>query len=126
MRILAIITIMRIIGASPEVADPIEDKIQDVLLEVKIFVVEVKEIRTHTKANIKTTVTKAIITRVIKHSIIIHIEISLKAIVTVNQGTEAMAVVEVITMVMVMVGPIIEAMLITNIISIMLMMMTTR
>ena len=126
MRILAIITKMRIIGASPEVADPIEDKIQDIPLEVKIFVVEVTEIRTHTKANIKMTVIKAIITRVIEDSIIIHIEISLKAIVMVNQGAEAMAVVEVITTVVVVVGPIIEAVLITNIISIMLMMMNTR
>ena len=117
---------MRIIGANPEVTDPIEDKIQDIPSEVKIFVVEVKEIRTHTKANIKTTVIKAIITRVIKDSIIIHVEISLKAIVMVNQGAEAMAMVEVITMVVVAVGPIIKAMLITNIISIMLMMMNIR
>ena len=33
-------------GASPEIVDPVEDKIQDVPLEVKIFMVEVKEIRT--------------------------------------------------------------------------------
>ena len=126
MRILAIITIMRIIGASPEVADLIEDKIQNVPLEVKIFMVEVTKIRTYTKTNIKTTVIKAIITRVIEDSIIIHLEISLKAIVVVNQGAEAMAMVEVITTVVVTVDPIIEAMLITNIISIMLMMMNTR
>ena len=117
---------MRIIGANPEVADPIEDKIQDIPLEVKIFMVEVTEIRTYTKANIKARVIKAIITRVIKDSIIIHVKISLKAIVMVNQGAEAVAMVEVITMVMVTVGPIIKAMLITNIISIMLMMMNTR
>ena len=43
---------MRIIGASPEATDPIEDKIQNVPLEVK-------EIRTHTKANIKMMVIKA-------------------------------------------------------------------
>ena len=42
------------------VVDPIEDKIQDTPLEVKIFMVEVKEIRTHTKANIKMIVIKAI------------------------------------------------------------------
>ena len=126
MRILAIITIMRIIGASPEVADLIEDKIQNVPLEVKIFMVEVTKIRTYTKTNIKMTVIKAIITRVIEDSIIINLEISLKAIVVVNQGAEAMAMVEVITTVVVTVDPIIEAMLITNIISIMLMMMNTR
>ena len=126
MRTLTILTIMRIIGGSPEVVDPIEDKIQDNPLEVKIFVAEVKEIRTHTKAIIKMTVTKAIITRVIKDSIIIHVEISCKVVVMVNQETEAMAMAEAITMVMVMVGPIIEAMLIINIISIMFMMMSTR
>ena len=37
MKILTIITIMRIIGANPEVTDPIEDKIKDVPLEVKIL-----------------------------------------------------------------------------------------
>ena len=116
MRILTIITIMRIIGASPEVTDPIEDKIQDIPLEVNIFMVEVKEIRTHTKANIKMMVIKAIIARVIEDSIIIHVEISLKVIVMVNQGAEAVAMAEAITIVMVTVGPIIEAMLITNII----------
>ena len=99
---------MRIIGASPEV------------------MAEVKEIRIHTKANIKMTVIKAIITRVIEDSITIHIEISLKVIVTVNQEAEAMAMAEAITTVMVTVGPIIKAMLIINIISIMFMMMSTR
>ena len=48
----------------------------------------------------------------------------LKVIVMVNQGAEAMAMAEAITVVTV--GPIIEAMLITNIISIMFMMMSTR
>ena len=91
MKILTIITIMRIIGANPEVADPIEDKIQDIPLEVKILVVEVKEIRIHTKVNIKMTAIKATITRVIKDSIIVHVEISLKVIVMVNQEAEAMA-----------------------------------
>ena len=58
MKILTIITIMRIIEANPEVTDPIEDKIQDVLLKVKIFTVEVKETRIHTKVNIKMTLSK--------------------------------------------------------------------
>ena len=88
---------MRIIGANPEVADPIEDKIQDVPLEVKIFVVEVKEIRIHTKVSIKMTAIKATIIRVIEDSIILHAEISLKVIVMVNQEAEAMAVAEAIT-----------------------------
>ena len=126
MRTLTTITTMRITGASPEVIDPIGDKIQDIPLEVRISMAEVKEIRTHTKANIKMKVIKAVITRVIEDFIIIHIEISLKVIVTVNQEAEAMAMAEAITMVMVSVGPIIEAMLIINIISIMFMMMSTR
>ena len=126
MRTLTTITIMRIIGANPEVVDPIEDKIQDIPLDAKISMAEVKEIRTHTKANIKMTAIKAIITRVIEVSIIIHIEISLKVIAMVNLEAEAMAVAEAITTVVVAVGPIIKAMLIINIISIMFMMMSTR
>ena len=117
---------MRIIGVNPEVADPKENKIQDAHLEVKIFMVEVREIRIHTKVNIKMMAIKATITRVINDSIIFHVEISLKVIVMVNQEAEALAVAEAITMVMVTVGLIIEAMLITNIISIMFMMMSTR
>ena len=117
---------MRIIGANPEVVDPIEAKIQDVPLEAKIPMAEVKEIRTHTKANIKMMAIKAIITRVIKDFIIIHIKISLKVIAMDKLEAEAMAEAEAITMVMVMVGPIIEAMLIIDIISIMVMMMSTR
>ena len=110
MRTLTTITIMRIIEVNPEVVDPIESKVQDVPLEAKISMAEVKEIRTHTKANIKMMAIKAITTRVIKDFIIIHVEISLKAITTV----------------MVAVGPIIEAMIIINIISTMVMMMSTR
>ena len=89
---------------------------QDLIKAYQIFVAEVKEIRTYTKANIKMMVIKAIITRVIKDFIIIHVEITLKVIVTVNQQAEAVAMAE----------EIIEAMLITNIISIMFMMMSTR
>ena len=126
MKILTIITIIRIIGDNQEVTDPIEDKIQDVPLEVKIFVVEVKEIRIHTKVNIEMMAIKATIIRVIKDSIILHAEISLKVIVMVNQEAEGMAMAEAITEVVVMVGPSTEAMLITNIISIMFMMMSTR
>ena len=126
MKILIVNTIMRIIRANLEVTDPIEDKRQDIPLEVNIFMVEVKEIRIHTKVNIKMTAIKATITRVIEDSIILHAEIPLKAIVMVNQVEEAMAMAEAITEAMVMIGPIIEATLITNIISIMLMMMSTR
>ena len=55
MRILTTITIMRIIEVTPEAVDPIEAKIQDIPLEAKISMAEVKETRTHTKANIKMT-----------------------------------------------------------------------
>ena len=72
------------------------------------------------------TTIKAIITRVIEDSIIIHVEISLKVIAIVNQKAEAMAMAEAIITVVVTVGPIIKAMLIINIISIMFMMMSTR
>ena len=126
MRTLAIITIMRIIEVNPEAVDPIEAKIQDIPLEAKISMAEVKETRTNTKANIKMTAIKATITRVIKDFIIIHIEISLKVIVMDNLEAEAMAEAEAITVAMVTVGLIIEAMLTINIISIMVMMMSTR
>ena len=126
MTILTAITITRIIGANPEVVDPIEDKIQDVPLEAKISMAEVKEIRTNTKANIKMMAIKAIISRVFEDSILTHVETSLKVIATVNQEAEAVAMAEAITMVVVVVGPIIKAMLIINIISIMFMMMGTK
>ena len=117
---------MRIIEVNPEVVDPVETKIQDVPLEAKISMAEVNEIRTHTKANIKMAAIKAIITRVTKDFIIIHIEIFLKVIATNNLEVEAMAKAEAIIAAMVMVGLIIEAMLIINIISIMVMMMSSR
>ena len=55
MRILTTITIMRIIEVNQEAVDPIEAKIQDIPLEAKISMAEVKETRTHTKANINDT-----------------------------------------------------------------------
>ena len=117
---------MRIIEVNPEAIDPIEAKIQDIPLEAKISVAEVKETRTHTKANIKMMAIRAIITRVIKDFIIIHIEISLQVIAMDNLEAEAMAEAEAITAAVVAVGQIIESMLIINIISIMVMMMSTR
>ena len=117
---------MRIIEGNLEVIDPIEAKMQDVPLEAKISMAEVKETRTHTEANIKMMAIKAIITRVIVDSIITHVETFLKAIAMDNLEAEVMAEAEVIIMAMVMAGPIIEVMLIINIISIMVMMMSTR
>ena len=126
MRILTTITIMRILEVNPEAVDPIEAKIQDVPLEAKISMAEVKETRVHIKANIKMMAIKAIITRVIEDFITIHVEISLKVIAMDNLEAEAMAKAEAIITAVVMVGPIIEAILIINIISIMVMMMSTR
>ena len=126
MRILTIITIMKIIEVNPEVIDPIEARIQDIPLEAKISMAEVTEARTHTKANIKMMTIKVIITRVIEDFILIHIEIFLKVIATDNLEVEAVAEAEAIITAMVTVGLITEAMLIINIISIMVMMMNTR
>ena len=123
-RILTIIIILRIIEANLENVDPTEVKIQVVSSEAKIFVAEVNEIKTHTKANIKMTAIKAIITRAIEDSIITHVEISLKVIATAILEVEAEA--EAIIMVVVAVGPIIEVMLIINTISIIVMMISTR
>ena len=72
MRILTIITIMRIIEVNPESIDPIEAKIQVISSEAKIFVAEANKIKIHTKA----------ITRAIEDFIITHIGISLRVIAT--------------------------------------------
>ena len=69
---------------------------------------------------------KAIITRVIKDFIIVHVEISLKVIAMDNLEVEAVAKAEATTAAMVVVGLIIGAMPTVNIISIMVMMMSTR
>ena len=104
---------------------PIEARIQDVPSEAKISMAEVKEIRIHTKANIKMMAIKAIITRAIEDFIIIHREIFLMVITMANLEVEAMAEAEAMITAMVMVGLIIEVMLTINIISIMVMMMST-
>ena len=121
------IIILRIIEANLEDVDPTEVQVQVVSSEAKIFVAEVNEIRTHTKANIKMTAIKAIIIRVIKVFIITHAEILNRVIIMAKPEAEAMAEAEVIIMAVVTVGPIIEEMPTTNTISIMaMMMMSTR
>ena len=117
---------MRIMEGNPEVVDPIEAKMQDIPLEAKISMAEVKEIRTHTKANIKMMAIKAIITRVIEDFIITHVETFLNVIATNNLEVEVVAEAEVIIAAVVAAGPIIEVMLIINIISITVIMMSTR
>ena len=94
--------------------------------EVKIHVVEVNAVKTHTKANIRATATKVIITKAIMVYIITHIEIINKIIIMANLEAKAMVMAEVISMDLVTVGLIFEAITITNTISIMVMMMSTR
>ena len=65
---------------------------------------EVKEIRTHIKANIKMTAIKAIITRVIKDFIITHVEISLRVLAMAILEVKAMAKAEAIIVAVVTVG----------------------
>ena len=117
---------MRIIEVNPEAIDPTEAKILDNFSEVKICMVEVNAVKTHTKANIRVAATKVIITKAIVVYIITDIEIISKVIIMANLEAEAMVVVEVITMDLVMVGLIIKAITTTNTISIMVMMMSTR
>ena len=117
---------MRIIKVNLEDIDLTEDKTQVNFSEVKIHEVEVNRTKIHTKANIKTTVIKVIITKVIKVYIITHVETSKRVIIMANFEAEAMVMAEVITMAMAVAGPIIEVMLTTNTISIMVMMMSTR
>ena len=65
MMTLTITTTMRIIEVNLEDVDLTEAKIQVDFSEVKICVAEVNAIKMHTKANIKTMVIKAIVTRTI-------------------------------------------------------------
>ena len=119
---------MKIIEVNLDDIDLTEAKIQVNFSEDKICVAEVNAIKMHTKANIKTMVIKAIITKVIKVYIITHIETSNRVIIMANLEAEAMVMAEVITVAMAVAvaGPIIEVILITNTINIMVMMMSTR
>ena len=117
---------MRIIEVNPGAIDLTEAKILVNFSEVKIHVVEVNAVKTHTKANIRVIAIKVIITKTIMVYIITHIEIFNKVIIMANLEAEAMVVAEIVTMDTVTVGPIIEAITTTNTISIMVMMMSTR
>ena len=66
---------MRIIEVNPEAVDLTEGKIQDNFSEVKIHMAEVNAVKIHTKANIRVTITKVIITKAIVVYITTHIEI---------------------------------------------------
>ena len=117
---------MKIIEVNLDDIDLTEAKIQVDFSGVKIHMAEVNAIKMHTKANIKTMVIKAIITKVIKVYIITHIETSNRVITMANLEAETMVMAEVISMAVATADPIIEVILITNTISIMVMMMSTR
>ena len=117
---------MRIIEVNPEAIDLTEAKILVNFSEVKICVVEVNAVKTHTKVNIRVLAIKVIITKAIMVYIITHIEIFNKVIIMANLEGEAMVMAKVITVDIAAVGPIIEAITTTNTISIMVMMMSTR
>ena len=88
---------MKIVEVNLEDIGLTEAKIQVNFSEVKIHVAEANAIKMHTKANIKTMVIKAIITRAIEVYIITHLEISNRVITMANLEAEAVVVAEVIT-----------------------------
>ena len=118
---------MRIIEVNLEDVDATEAKTQVDSLETTICIAEVKEIRIHTKANIKIMPIKAIITRAIKVFIITHAEIYNRVIIMAKLEAEAMAKAEAIIVAMIVADLIFEVILSNNTISIMaMMMMNTR
>ena len=89
MMILIIITTVRIIEVNPEAIDLIEAKILDDFSEVKICMVKVNAVKIRTKANIRLTITKVIITKAIMVYITAHIEIINKVTIMANLEAEA-------------------------------------
>ena len=85
---------MRIIEVNPEAIDLTETKILVNFSEVKIHVVEVNAVKTHTKANIRVIAIKVIITKAIVIYIITHIETINKVIIMANLEAEAMVMAE--------------------------------
>ena len=111
---------------NPEAIDLIDAKILDNFSEVKIHMAGVIALKIHTKANIRVTITKVIITKAIMVYITTHIEIINKVTIMANLEAEAVVVAEVITADVVTVGLIIKAITTISTISIMVMMMSTR
>ena len=95
-------TTMRTTEVHQEAVDLVEAKILDDFSEVKM--VEVNAVKTHTKANIRVTITQITITKVIMVYITTHVEIINKVIIMANLEAEAMLMAEVITADVVMVG----------------------
>ena len=125
MRILIITTTMRITEVNPEAVDIIEANILDDFSEVKILMVEVNALKTHTKVNIKVTIIEVITTKAIMVYTTTHVETINRVTIMANLEAEAMVMVEVITMDAVVADLIIEAITTIHTISIMVMMMTT-
>ena len=96
MKILIIIITLRIREANLEDIDPTEAKIQVVSSEAKICMAEVNEIRTHTKANIKTMAINAIIIKAIKAYIRTNTEIFNRVTIMDNLQAEAVAEAEMV------------------------------
>ena len=111
---------MRIIEVNPEAVDLIEAKILDDFSEVKICMVEANALKIHTKANIRVTITKAIMVYITTHVATIN-----KVTIMANLEAEAMVMAEVITVDVVTAGLIIEVITTINTISIMVMTMST-
>ena len=116
---------MKIIEVYPEAIDLIEAKILDDFSDVKIHVAEVNAVKMHTRANIRVTITKVLITKAIVVYITTHVEIINKVTIMANLEAEAMVAAKVIIADVVMAGLIIEAITTFNTISIMVMMMST-
>ena len=125
MMILIITTKMRIIEVNPEAIDIIKANILDNFSEVKIHKVEASGLKTHTKAHIRVTVIKVIITKAIVVYTTTHVETINRVTIMANLEAEAMVMAEVITADVVMAGLIIKAITTINTISIMVMMMIT-
>ena len=87
--------------------------------------VEANVLKTHTKANIRATIIKIIITKAIVVYTTTHIEAINRVTIMANLEAEAIVLAEVITADVVMVGLIIEAITTISTISIMVMMMIT-
>ena len=75
---------MRIIEVNPEAIDLIEAKILDDFSEVETHMVEANALKTHTKANIRVTITKVIITKAIVVYITTHVETIMTTINTIS------------------------------------------
>ena len=116
---------MRIINGNPEAIDLIEAKILNDFSEVKIYVVEANALKTHTKANIRVTITKVIITKAIMVYSKAHRETINRVTIMANLEAGAVVMAEVITVDVVTAGPIIEGITTINTVSIMAMMIIT-